>query len=255
MGAEVARLGLEKRSCDLLEANDDWAWERTGEQAWEKCDMQVQEVSSDEDDDGVVKPKKGAGLWGDGPPLASRLLGKRQEFADGFGLCSPGCWEPSKRKCAANMPCLGFAEQLGTELLKLLQRDLDLRALAMKLAVGCVDSMPFSDELINAGRELLFTALEFAGSKLPVRERQAGQPFFLAAIEELLRISGDPDSRAYYTSRRSFARGVCVGPGAKLPRVPAVFDKKLKWRQYKEEESEPDLERERTTCQRVIMRA
>ena len=244
MGAEVARLGLEKRSCDLLEANDDWAWERTGEQAWEKCDMQVQEVSSDEDDDGVVKPKKGAGLWGDGPPLASRLLGKRQEFADGFGLCSPGRWEPSKRKCAANMPCLGFAEQLGTELLKLLQRDLDLRALAMKLAVGCVDSMPFSDELINAGRELLFTALEFAGSKLPVRERQAGQPFFLAAIEELLRISGDPDSRAYYTSRRSFARGVRVGPGAKLPRVPAVFDKKLKWRQYKEEESEPDLERE-----------
>lgn len=61
MGAEVARLGLEKRSCDLLEANDDWAWEQTGEQAWEKCDMQVQEVSSDEDDDGVVKPKKGAG--------------------------------------------------------------------------------------------------------------------------------------------------------------------------------------------------
>ena len=145
-----------------------WAWERTGEQAWEKCDMQVQEVSSDEDDDGVVKPKKGAGL-------------------------------------------------------KLLQRDLDLRALAMKLAVGCVDSMPFSDELINAGREFLFTALEFAGSKLPVRERQAGQPFFLAAIEELLRISGDPDSRAYYTSRRSFARGVRVGPGAKLLRVPAVF--------------------------------
>ena len=35
-----------------------------------------------------------------------------------------------------------------------------------------------------------------------------------------------------------------VGPGAKLLRVPAVFDKKLKWRQYKEEESEPDLGRE-----------
>lgn len=201
-------------------------------------------MSSDEDDDGVVKPKKGAGLWGDGPPLALRLLGKRQEFADGFGLCSPGRWEPSKRKCAASMPCLGFAEQLGAELLKLLQSELDLRTLAMKLAVGCVDSMPFSDDLINAGRDLLFTALEFAGSKLPVRERQAGQPFFLAAIEELLRISGDPDSRAYHTSRHSFARGVRVGPGAKLPRVPAVFDKKLKWRQYREEDCEPGLERD-----------
>lgn len=56
-------MGLEKRGCDRLEV-DDWAWERTGEQAWEKCDIQIQEVSSDEDDDGVVKPKKGAGLWG-----------------------------------------------------------------------------------------------------------------------------------------------------------------------------------------------
>ena len=74
-----------------------------------------------------------------------------------------------------------------------------MRALAMKLAVGRVQSTPFSDELISAGRELLFTALEFAGSKLPVRERQGGQPFFLAAIEEFLRISGDPDSRAFYT--------------------------------------------------------
>ena len=52
-----------------------------------------------------------------------------------------------------------------------------MRALAMKLAVGRVQSTPFSDELISAGRELLFTALEFAGSKLPVRERQGGNPF------------------------------------------------------------------------------
>ena len=56
-GAEPARLGLEKCGYGRLEV-DDWAWERTGEQAWEKCDIQIQEVSSDEDDDGAVKPKK-----------------------------------------------------------------------------------------------------------------------------------------------------------------------------------------------------
>ena len=35
-----------------------------------------------------------------------------------------------------------------------------------------------------------------------------------------------------------------MGPNAKLPRVPAVFEKKIKWRQYKEEESSLDMERD-----------
>lgn len=245
VGVQCARLGHDKRSRELDEDKaEDWVWERTGERAWEKGVVEDQEVSSDEDCDHIVKPKKGAGLWGSGPPLASRLLGKRQEFADGFGLCSPGRWEPHKRQCAASMPCLGFAEQLGVELLKILRGHLGLRALAMKLAVGRVDSLPFSDELVSEGQELLFTALELAGSKLPVRVRPDGQPFHLAAIEEYLRISGDPDSRVFYSSSDSFAKGVRVGPNAKLPRVPAVFDKKTKWRQYKEEEGNLDLDRE-----------
>ena len=130
------------------------------------------------------------------------------------------------------------------ELLKLLRDHLDLRALAMKLAVGRVESLPFSDELISDGRELLFTALELAGSKLPVRARPEGQPFYLAAMEEYLRVSGDPDSRVFFSSSESFANGVRLGLNAKLPRAPAVFDKKTKWRQYEEEDGDPDLERE-----------
>ena len=82
----------------------------------------------------------------------------------------------------------------------------------------------------------MFCALEFAGTKLPVRSRPEGQPFYLAAIEELLRISGDPDHRAFYSSSVSFAHGVRVGFKAKTPRVPAVFDRKTKWRKYEEEE-------------------
>ena len=54
----------------------------------------------------------------------------------------------------------------------------------------------------------------------------------------------DPDSRAFYTSSNSFAKGVRVGPNAKLSGVPAVFEKKIKWRQYKEEESSLDMERD-----------
>ena len=50
--------------------------------------------------------------------------------------------------------------------------------------------------------------LESAGAVLPVRQRPKGQPFFLAALEEILRISSDPDYRAFYSSSVSFAKGV-----------------------------------------------
>ena len=187
---------------------------------------EVEAPSSDEDEDGFQKPQVGAGLWGHGPPLSSRLLGKRKTFTDGLGLCSPGRWAPQRRLCAKERPSLGFAEQLGKEYTKLLIQNLDLRRVALQLAVGKLEKSPFCDELVQEGRELLFCALEMAGTKLPVRSRPEGQPFFLAAIEELLRISGDPDHRAFYSSSVSFAQGVRVGFKAKTPRVPAVFDRK-----------------------------
>ena len=89
--------------------------------------------------------------------------------------------------------------------------------------------------MVSAGRELLFLALELAGTKLPVRERPDGQPFFLAAIEELLRISGDPDSAALHTSADSFAEGVRLGVDVALPRVPAVFEAKVRHCKYGED--------------------
>ena len=142
------------------------------------------------------------------------------------------------------MPSLGFAESLGKELLKILVRHVDLVSLAAKLSLGKVSDNPFSSEVLDEGRELLFNALEFAGAKLPVRERTEGQPFYLAAMEELLRLSGDPDSRVFFSSSVSFAKGVRLGPGVCLPRVPSVFEKKEKWRKYDSGFCEPGAERE-----------
>ena len=170
------------------ETEDDAEWLRQSNLQQDSEGLAESEVSSDEDDDKVQKPKLGAGLWGRGPPLVSRMLGKRMEFTDGFGLCSPGRWPPSKRRCAADTSSLGFAKSLGKELRKLLAQKLDARALAFKLATGTLHNCPFSDELIQDGRELLFTALEMAGCKLPVRETPED---LLAAIEELLRISAE----------------------------------------------------------------
>ena len=158
-------------------------------------------------------------VWGHGPPLASRMLGKHKNFTDGLGLCSPGRWAPQRRLCARECASLGFAEQLGKEYTKLLNQNLDVRQVALQLALGRLEKSPFCDELVQEGRELLFCALELVGTKLPVRSRPEGQPFFLAALEELLRISGDPDFRAFYSSSVSFAHGVRVGFKSKTPRV------------------------------------
>ena len=55
-----------KRSVDseALHA-EEWQWERTGESAWQQQrNDDVLEVSSDEDEDGHVKPLLGDGNWG-----------------------------------------------------------------------------------------------------------------------------------------------------------------------------------------------
>eukprot|EP00435_Cladocopium_sp_Y103_P010320 s1590_g2.t1 len=121
-------------------------------------------------------------------------------------------------------------EAMGAELEKLRGRSCDLRRLGMQLATGRISECPFTSDVVAEGRELIFTGLEFAGAKLPVREVPPNQPFFLAAIEELLRLSGDPDYKALYNSSASFAKGVRLGAGSELPRVPAVFERKEKWR-------------------------
>ena len=218
--------------------------EHNGLRACDKGDMVLQGVQQEDVvSESHVGIQLGDGLWGRGAPLPSVLLGKRRDFADGFGLCSPGRWPPKMRRSSVDTPSLGFAELLAVELLKILSASVDIRRLAMKLAAGKVAECPFSEELVNEGRELLFLALEMAGTELPVRERPEGQPFFLAAIEELLRISGDPDSAAFYTSADSFAKGVKLGVDVALPRVPAVFEEKVRHRKYGEDAEWQRVER------------
>ena len=153
----------------------------------------------------------------------------------GLGFVPRGVGLRNRRRCAADTPSLALTEHMGARLLDLLRCRLDLHTLVAKLADGKITECPFSDELAAEGRELVFSMLESAGAVLPARQRPKGQPFFLAALEEMLRISGDPDYRAFYSSSVSFAKGVRLGHASRLPRVPAVFEKKTKWRKYAED--------------------
>lgn len=53
-----------------------------------------------EDEDGLCKPRRGAGVWGFGAPLHSWLMGKKRAFTEGAGVCSPGRWAPESRRSA-----------------------------------------------------------------------------------------------------------------------------------------------------------
>ena len=93
---------------------------------------------------------------------------------------------------------------------------MDVQGLASLFSEGKAASCPFNAQLIQESCEVVFKALEFVRAILPMRERTQGQPLFLAALEELRRISGDPDCRAFFSSSSvSCAKVVELGVGVK----------------------------------------
>ena len=64
----------------------------------------------------------------------------------------------------------------------------------------------------------------------------AGQPFFLHLAAELARCLGDPDWQILVRGRDCYATGVPVGFRERLPRTPAVFERKTRWRRYEPED-------------------
>jgi hypothetical protein len=90
-------------------------------------------------------------------------------------------------------------------------------------------------------RALIGSLLKFAeGSDLWAVP--TGQPYFLHATNAMAKVCGDPDWRILKTANHSFASGVRNGYLSRLPRTPAVFQRKHKWKKYEEGPSEDVLE-------------
>ena len=98
-----------------------------------------EEPTSDEDSDGVVKPKRGEGRWGRGSPMTVHHNGAPRPYVDGAGLCSPSSWAPEGRTVDP------IAMQLHEALVGLLRDHFgDLLVLAFRLACGRFSECPFS---------------------------------------------------------------------------------------------------------------
>ncbi|CAE8640253.1 unnamed protein product [Polarella glacialis] len=177
---------------------------------------QSEEPSSDEEPDST----------GVGPPVQVDWGGRVRELTDGFGLCSPTRWRPKDRHVRS-----AFTEQLRDTVLKHVNKWWpETTKTVMFLAVGKEIHKP-SEEELGLLREDWFRLLpdpEMA-SKLP-----AFQPFFLHAMAQTADLQGDPDWRVLDRVKDSYAEGVPVGFQEKMPRVPAVFRRKIRWRKVNE---------------------
>ena len=107
-----------------------------------------------------------------------------------------------------------------------------------KIATGRFSQDPFGEELIAKGRKTVAAAMAIL-LKVPAEpllQVPEGQPFFLHLLAALAKAIGDPDDKILSRGRWNFAHGVPVGVGVRLPRTPAVYERKVKWRTLDETE-------------------
>ena len=182
------------------------------------------EPTSDEDFDGEPRVKHRPG--GTGPPLQVTVAGKTKAFTDGAGLCSPGRWHPDHRREPE-----GLAAQLRDVLFSTIEKAIpDQRRLVFELATGKVSGSPWPEGVVD---ELLYQWARLLTGTVSLYRRDY-QPFYLPLIGQTLQALGDPDWKVYEKDPQGFSAGVPVGMGEKMPRTPAVFERKTRWRAYDE---------------------
>ena len=190
------------------------------------------EPTSDEDFEGEPLCRSCPG--GEGSPLSATIAGKNKPFTDGAGLCSPGRWPPEQRLVPGQ-----WAQAFRDKLFLLLSAAVkDPQRLVFELATGKHKESPWPPGLVEQVRYEWAASLPRGGSLLFAQEFQ---PFFLPLIGDTLQQIGDPDWKIYERDPQGFTPGVPIGFGEKLPRTPAVFERKTRWRAY-DEVSSPVLD-------------
>ena len=178
-----------------------------------------------ESDDGSTAdegaPGRGSGWVGTGKPMQIGSGYTRRDICDGQSLASPGRWAVEHRTYpddetwrSVSGLYTDYSRRVGTP------------ALLASLALGKESECPFSSDSIQSLNQSIVENLSSCGLNL---DRQDGDredvPIDFRYLDLLLRASRDPE-----VALGSFAKGVRVGPGARLPRLPALYRPKRKWR-------------------------
>ena len=165
-------------------------------------------------DEGV--PPKMSGHCGKGQPMKVGVVYIQRDFCDGQSLASPPGSRvyPSKSWTSVADCFLRFTHHHGTEQLE------------VALAMGKIDACPFPPDDVAQLRQAVVDAAAGCGHQI---ERRSGDrtdvPIDYRFLDLLLRTAEDPE-----IGLGEYAQGVKVGPGTRMPRLPALFKPKKKWR-------------------------
>ena len=166
-----------------------------------------------------------AGWRGSGPSRSARHIGGDRPFCDGGGLCSPGRWTSEKRRLPSCMA--GLKESMGSLFEEAVRRASngkdDPLGFMLKLAAGRVKACPFEEGALAEARASI---RQLAGMDEKEDVVASGQVFHLKLIGRLLKMYDDPD----WEFVDSMGEGVPLGVDMQLPRTPAVFEEKGKWK-------------------------
>ena len=166
-------------------------------------------------DEGV--PEKHAGYRGNGPPMMVGVGYVQREFCDGQSLASPVRWSPGSRVYPSSTAWTSvrecfwrFTTHFGSD------------KLLVDLAMGKVAESPFPPDEVQRLKQAVIEAAARAGISIT---RKGGDrvdiPIDYRFLDVLLRASGDPE-----IGLGDYAQGVRVGPGTRMPRLPALYNAK-----------------------------
>lgn len=167
---------------------------------------------------------------GYGVPIRCWYKGKERSIHDGGGLCSPGRWPVKQRRQLSSDSALGLASCCKGEFLKWVLSICNKKGDAVKevfwsLAGGKGTASPFSGVMQEA-RESLDRKLELLGKSPRRRSGDRCSEVNFRRLSAALEVVEDEDFEWLDVAASS---GVRLGVDQTMPRVPAVFEEKVKW--------------------------
>ncbi len=200
-------------------------------------DKREKAVDSDTEPDEDALPR-GAGPRGRGPPMHTGKFERRRELCDGLGICSLGRWPPWLRPSSGDGRIIALRAAIRRAVLDTVKAaEGGLDGLFARLAGGQLATSPFDDAVKASLAEYAMTLFDDDGhGGARPRAGDVPQPVRVRLIQALQRAVGDPDPGAM----NHFARGVRLGVGSRLPRTPAVYERKMRWRMPEQSAATPE---------------
>ncbi len=193
--------------------------------------LRLQREASDTEPDTDALPL-GSGPKGQGDPMLVGAHERQRWLCDGAGLCSLGLWAPWQRPSPSH-PRLVRAGFLLDHFVDTLEEKFGFTAecLFERLASGTVTADPFAGPTWDQFSSSFSSTIDDGTGCTAPRDDDLPQRLRVRLLQSVLHLGGDAD----VAGMAHFCRGVRVGVGVRLPRTPAVYPRKRRWRSYDED--------------------